>query len=113
MAQVEQRTGKQLYGSYGHSGHGGGYEDCEGIDIGLLLTALLGIGVGFFTLFTKITMITGGGRRKKRDIDQVKEDIDPVSVIVGSLSDAIYGGKMLLDSMLALINSTICIVPVT
>ena len=50
---------KSSYGSYS-----GGYNDCPGIPIALLLVTLLGIGVMGFILFTKIQ---GAGRRK-RDI---------------------------------------------
>lgn len=91
-------TGRQ-YGSF--SGHGGYHDDCEGIDIGLLLTALLGIGVGFFTLFTKITMITG--RRKKRDIDDTVDQIDPIRAILDELHDVVYGGMLFFDSVLVYI----------
>ena len=45
--------GTTAYGSFSHHG----YHKCDnGISLGLLLTALLGIGVMFFTLFTKITI---------------------------------------------------------
>ena len=47
------------YGSYS-----GGYNDCPGIPIALLLVTLLGVGVMGFILYTKIV---GAGRRK-RDI---------------------------------------------
>ena len=50
---------KSSYGSYS-----GGYNDCPGIPIALLLVTLLGIGVMGFILYTKIV---GAGRRK-RDI---------------------------------------------
>ena len=57
-------------GGYGHSvGYGGGYsssyggyEECPGVPIALLLTTLLGIGVMGFILFTKIQ---GAGRKKR------------------------------------------------
>ena len=81
-----QRTGRD-YG--GHSG--GGYVDCEGIDIGLLLTAILGIGVGFFTLFTKITMIVGGGR-KKRDLLIPTKETSTFTRIINEMHDVLYGG---------------------
>merc|ERR1719422_961027 len=48
---------KSSYGSYS-----GGYNDCPGIPIALLLVTLLGIGVMGFILFTKIQ---GAGRRKR------------------------------------------------
>ena len=50
---------KSSYGSYS-----GGYNDCPGIPIALLLVTLLGVGVMGFILYTKIV---GAGRRK-RDI---------------------------------------------
>lgn len=52
---------KSTYGSYS-----GGYNDCPGIPIALLLVTLLGIGVMGFILFTKIQ---GAGRRKRDIID--------------------------------------------
>ena len=52
---------KSSYGSYS-----GGYNDCPGIPIALLLVTLLGIGVMGFILFTKIQ---GAGRRKRDIID--------------------------------------------
>ena len=48
---------KSSVGSYS-----GGYNDCPGIPIALLLVTLLGIGVMGFILFTKIQ---GAGRRKR------------------------------------------------
>ena len=42
--------------------YSGGYNDCPGIPIALLLVTLLGIGVMGFILFTKIQ---GAGRRKR------------------------------------------------
>ena len=87
-----ERSGRD----YGHSGYGHGHKDCEGIDIGLLLTALLGAAAGFFALLTKITMITGGGKRKKRDMDGVRNGADPIRVIVNDLSDTLYGGMITL-----------------
>lgn len=84
-------TGRDSYGSL--SGHGG-YVDCEGVDIGLLLTAVLGIGAAFFALFTKITMI---GRRKKRDLlDQSSSSSsDLVNTLINELHGVLYGGNAL------------------
>ena len=48
---------KSSYGSYS-----GGYNDCPGIPIALLLVTLLGVGVMGFILYTKIV---GAGRRKR------------------------------------------------
>ena len=84
------RTGRDYGG--GHSG--GGYVDCEGVDIGLLLTAVLGIGVGFFTLFTKITMIVGGGR-KKRDLPTSTSKESTFERIINEMHDVLYGGTIL------------------
>ena len=69
------------YGSYS------GDDYCDnGISIGLLLTAALGIAVMFYTLYTKITM-AGGRRRKKRseveeNIQDVEEEIDPIKFAI-------------------------------
>ena len=88
------RSGRQLsgagsdaYGSY--SSH---YDDCDnGISIGLLLTALLGIGVMFFTLFTKITM---AGKRRKRSVrEEIEEDVDPVGMMLDRFQEFALGGK--------------------
>ena len=75
-----------LYGSY--SSHG--YDDCDnGISIALLTTALLGIGVLFFTLYTKITM----GRKKRSADEEDFEGNDSFGVILNGFSDLVYGGN--------------------
>lgn len=78
------------YGSYA-----GGYnphDKCDnGISIGLLLTTLLGIGVMFFTLFTKITMAVM--RRKKRSLEHNAET-DPLSIILDHFPDFVLGGML-------------------
>merc|ERR1719232_261199 len=56
---------KSSYGSYS-----GGYNDCPGIPIALLLVTLLGIGVMGFILFTKIQ---AAGRRKRSALDVFEE----------------------------------------
>ena len=83
--------GSYSYGSYGGGHHGHGYHDkCDnGISIGLLLTALLGIGVMFFTLFTKITMIT----RRKRSLREQLEADDPYRMVLAQFSDIVYEGN--------------------
>lgn len=80
-----------LFGSYS-----GGYHDkCDnGISLGLLLTTLLGIGVMFFALFTKITM----GRRKKRSLTSspagLEEESDfDVYTLLDKFTDIVNGGK--------------------
>ena len=81
--------GSTAYGSYSHHG----YHDCDnGISLGLLLTALLGIGVMFFTLFTKITM---AGKRKKRDLDELIGVDDPLGMILERFQDFVFGGNMI------------------
>ena len=79
------------YGGYGHSGHGGGYSDCDnGISLGLLLTAALGIGVGFMTLLTKIqALAAAAGGRKRRSADDSSNDIE---LIFDQLHEILYGG---------------------
>ncbi|XP_059097350.1 uncharacterized protein LOC131891730 isoform X3 [Tigriopus californicus] len=79
-----------LFGSYS-----GGYHDkCDnGISLGLLLTTLLGIGVMFFALFTKITM----GRRKKRSLTSspagLEEESDfDVYTLLDKFTDIVNGG---------------------
>ena len=68
----------QTYGSYS-----GGYNDCPGIPIALLLVTLLGIGVMGFILYQKIV---GAGRRK-RDTGfdswtQLLPDLDTLPIII-------------------------------
>ena len=53
-----------LYGSFSSGGYGATKDDCEGISLALLLTTFASIGVVFFTVFTKLTML--GKRRRKR-----------------------------------------------
>ena len=89
-------SASEPYGSFG--GHHGYHKECDnGISIGLLLTALLGIGVGFFTLFTKITMITK--RRKKRSVGEHLADkgSEGLGVLIEELHDIVYGGRGSLD----------------
>ena len=81
------------YGSYS------GDDYCDnGISIGLLLTAALGIAVMFYTLYTKITMAGGRRRRKKRSeaeelLEEVEEDIDPIRFSIDHITDFLYSGK--------------------
>ena len=86
---VKRQAGS--YGGYGHSGHGG-YSDCDnGISIGLLLTAALGIGVGFMTLITKLNAIAAAaGGRKKRSYDSSND----IEAIFDQLHEVLYGGTI-------------------
>lgn len=71
----------------------GSYSDdyCDnGISIGLLLTAALGIAVMFYTLYTKITMAGGRRRRRKRDED---EEIESFKFGLEHITDFFYSGK--------------------
>ena len=81
-----EASDSEVYGSYGgHSGYG--HKDCEGIDIGLLLTTLLGLGVGFFTLFTKITML----KRRKRSAEEIHSQ--DMGLLMDQLHGVLIGGK--------------------
>lgn len=92
-------------GSYS-SGYGGGKDECDnGISIGLLATALLGIGVSFFTLLTKITMITG--RRKRRDLNHGQADHDSVGLIVNELHDVVFGGTHFVIIIYNVVNTIV------
>lgn len=66
-----------LAASFSSSGYG-----CDtGISIALVIIAVLGIALMFNTLLTKIT---GGRRRKKRDIGRILlSDVDLHSLLVG------------------------------
>lgn len=79
------------YGSYS------GDDYCDnGISIGLLLTAALGIAVMFYTLYTKITM-AGGRRRRKKSvesiIEDIEEEIDPIKFAIDHITDYLYSGN--------------------
>ena len=68
---------KSSYGSYS-----GGYNDCPGIPIALLLVTLLGIGVMGFILFTKIQ---GAGRKKRDAVDSWSEllpEVETLDIII-------------------------------
>lgn len=81
------------YGSYS------GDDYCDnGISIGLLLTAALGIAVMFYTLYTKITMAGGRRRRKKRNeveniLEDIEEEIDPIKFAIDHITDFLYSGN--------------------
>ena len=71
-----------------------GDDYCDnGISIGLLLTAALGIAVMFYTLYTKITM-AGGRRRRKRD-EQEEGDIESLKFGLEHITDFFYSGNAL------------------
>ena len=74
---------KSTYGSYS-----GGYNDCPGIPIALLLVTLLGIGVMGFILFTKIQ---AAGRRKRSALDVFEE----IFTELESLDRIIFYGRMI------------------
>ena len=79
----------EVYGSYGGHGY---HKDCDnGISIALLLTAVLGLAVGFFTLFTKITMAMGGRRRRGITLGEKAEGW---GALIENLQDVIYGGTI-------------------
>jgi len=90
LASASQSVGSlsNLYGSYSGHGYATKKEDCEGISLALLLTTFLGIGVLFFTLFTKITM----GRKKRSVTEEVAEEMDPVSAVLDNLHEIVYSG---------------------
>ena len=80
------------YGSYS------GDDYCDnGISIGLLLTAALGIAVMFYTLYTKITMAGGRRRRKRSEVEEsiqdVEEEIDPIKFTIDHITDFMYSGN--------------------
>ena len=75
----------------------GSYSDdyCDnGISIGLLLTAALGIAVMFYTLYTKITMAR---RRRKRDAE---DDIETLKFGLEHITDFFYSGNNLFFMLL-------------
>ena len=61
-SSVINRKADHHHASYGH------YDYCkeDEVSIGLLVTALAGIALMWYTLYTKIK--TNGGRRRKRDL---------------------------------------------
>jgi hypothetical protein len=75
------------------SGHG---EYCEEdrISIGLLIISMLGIGIMWYVLLTKIQ--ANGGRRRKRElVDDLDTNFDPIYVMKNSsvLLDSVLNGK--------------------
>ena len=86
-----------MHGSYSSSGYG-----CDnGISLGLLLTAALGIAVMFYTLYTKITM--AGRRRRKRspresseieeNMEIIEEEVDPLPYMIDHMTDLFFSGQ--------------------
>ena len=75
-----------------HASYSGGEEYCDnGISIALLLTALLGIAVMFYVLYTKITK----GRRRRRsteELDTLEENMNPVWFAMEHFQDYVYSG---------------------
>ncbi len=79
--------------SGGYGSYSSGYDECDnGISIGLLLTAALGIAVMFYTLYTKITM---AGRRRKKRSDEIAEDVNPIPFVLSNILDFVFSGKYL------------------
>ena len=84
------------YGSYSSK-----YSDCDnGLSLGLLVTALMGIGVMFFTLFTKITM---GRKKRSMPEDPLTGLSDPIGMVLDRFQELVFGGKTHL--FLAIFNS--------
>jgi hypothetical protein len=84
----------KVVGSFsGHSASYSGEEYCDnGISLALLLTALLGVAVMFYVLYTKITK---AGRRRKRsteELNDLEENMNPVLSAVENIEDLIYAG---------------------
>ncbi len=75
-----------LYGSFS-GGYGSKKDDCEGVSLALLLTTFASIGVVFFAVFTKLTMIIG---RKKRSIPGGTQDT--LATVLDNLHTLIYEG---------------------
>jgi len=104
MKAVQQRNGvsklkvgaSNNVGSF--SGHSAGYgeEYCDnGVSLALLLTALLGVAVMFYVLYTKITK---AGRRRKRSTDELndlEEKMNPILTAMDNFEDIVYAGKQL------------------
>jgi len=86
--------GSNSLGSY--SGHSASYSDeyCDnGISIPILITALLGIAIMFYILYTKITM----GRRRRRstpELDTLEEEMNPILTAMENFEDLIYSGRV-------------------
>ena len=87
--RIGSAASSQQYGSF--SGH----KTCDnGIPLALLLTTLLGIGVLFFILFTKITMATGR-RRKRSEMSEAWEQVQEgfANIDADGIYDLVYGGR--------------------
>ncbi len=97
VAGVNRRVGSAASNSYGSFSHGHGHhKECDnGIPLALLLTTLLGVGVLFFTLFTKITMATGRRRKRSEMSDEWEQFHDGLATIdADGIFDLVYGGRL-------------------
>ncbi len=85
-------SASSLYGSF-DGGYGKKKDDCEGISLATLLTTFASIGVVFFAVFTKLTMI---GRRRKRSADDYSNtDFDLNEILLDNLHILVTQGILL------------------
>ncbi len=89
LSSASQAVGmlSNLYGSFSGYGHEH-RDDCEGVSLALLLTTFAAIGVVFFAVFTKLTMIING--RKKRAAPE--DDEDTLALILDNINFLFYEG---------------------
>jgi hypothetical protein len=97
-SSIQRRKGSAAsnnLGSYsGNSASYSGDEYCDnGISIALLITALLGIAIMFYILYTKITK----GRRRRRstpELDILEEEMNPILAAMENFEDIVYAGMV-------------------
>jgi hypothetical protein len=97
-SSIQRRKGSAALnnlGSYsGNSASYSGDEYCDnGISIALLITAVLGIAIMFYILYTKIT----AGRRRRRstpELDILEEEMNPILAAMENFEDIIYAGMV-------------------
>ena len=92
--QLNRLGGAASSGVGAYSGNHASYSEeyCDnGISIALLLTALLGIAVMFYVLYTKITK----GRRRRRsteELDVLEEKMNPIWFAMEHFQDFVFSG---------------------
>jgi hypothetical protein len=108
--QLSRLGGAASSGVGAYSGHHASYSEeyCDnGISIALLLTALLGIAVMFYVLYTKITK----GRRRRRsteELDVLEEKMNPIWFAVEHLQDLVFSGMKAFEYFFFNIVSKTC-----
>ena len=78
----------------------------EGVGLGILLMTALGVGIMFFTLYTKVTMAMTG-RKKRRDLDDHLSSGNLVELLTSGKRRSYFHPIALLSFCLALLAAKI------